>query len=33
MWDPGRGQLFIVEAREDGEGCKMKRGCLGKVFL
>lgn len=33
MRDPRRGQLFIVEAREDGGGCEMKRGCLGKVFL
>lgn len=33
MWDPRRGQLFILEVREDGGGCEMKRGCLGKVFL
>ena len=29
MGDPRRGQLCIVEGREDGGGCEMKRGRLG----
>lgn len=29
MWDPRRGQLFIMEVKEDGGGCEMKRGRLG----